>query len=152
MGRIVKVKDLKKQPARLSAESREAAEVLISAHRRADELLKRSKDEVIDLALHLAEKIVGRAVETDPSYLDSIYSRALGAARDLERATVYINPEDRAASKIDQSAKDLGFEIVEDEAMKRAGCRIKSGDMEVSVTIEDALHAFETAMKGPPSV
>jgi flagellar biosynthesis/type III secretory pathway protein FliH len=148
MGRIVKLKDRRAQPTRLSEESREAAAVLIAAHSRADGILKHAKDEIIDLALHLARQIIGRAVKMDSSYLDAIYSKALKAARDLEPAIVHVNSEDRAASRIDELARALGFEVAGDPAMDRAECRVKSGDVEVSLTMDDALKALETAMKG----
>jgi flagellar biosynthesis/type III secretory pathway protein FliH len=148
MGRITKLRDRRSQPIRFSAESREAAAILIAAHSRADALRRDAKQEIIDLALFLAKQIIGCAVEMDSSYLDSIYSRALKATRDLGPSIVYVNSEDRAVSRIDELARASGFEVAEDPDTERAGCRVRSGDVEVSLTLDDALKALETAMKG----
>ncbi len=148
MGRVIKAAEVGKPPKKISPAAQEAAELLIAAQSAATQIRWDAKNKVIDLALTIARKIVGQATLLDPNLLDSIYSQAITAAGDLPSATLFVHPEDRPLSKVDDLVSSSGFAVVEDAAVGRAGCRIRAGGMEIDATLDAVLPYLETAMKG----
>ncbi|MCP4604003.1 MAG: hypothetical protein GY847_26360 [Proteobacteria bacterium] len=148
MGRIIKAEELRAGPTRLTADTDRAAAELAGVWAAAARIRKDAKNQVIDLALCIAKQVIGKAVELSPSVLDTIYSKALNAARDLDGATMYIHPDDRAGSNVDDMAQALGFSIVEETSVGRKGCRIQAGNAEIDATLDNSLAALEAAMKG----
>ena len=148
MGRIVKSGCASSTPRRVSHEQDRAAVDLVAARAAAAKIRFQAKEELIDLSLEIAKKIVGHAIEIDASAIDSIYERAFSAAREMERASVSVHPEDRANSGIDELARAHAFEIVEDVAVGRGGCRVTAGGVEVDARLESILGALSDAMKG----
>jgi flagellar biosynthesis/type III secretory pathway protein FliH len=106
------------------------------------------RERVIDLALACAERIVGRAVELDPTTLGAIYGQALDAAGDLGPTAIHVRPEERARSGIDALAARRGVRVVPDASVEMTGCRVVAGGVEVRASLEDALAALGAAMKG----
>ena len=152
MGRVIKRKDRRTHPARLYEGYKEAAAALLAARVEAGRLRAESKDQVIDLALHLARRIVMRAVELDPSYLEAIYQEAIKTAGDLKPGVLYVNRDDKESLAVDRLAVASGLAVAEDPSLERSGCRVSVGSVEVSLTLDDALSALEQAMKGPDRV
>ena len=148
MGRIIKTKDLASKPKRLERESEETLRDLVAARSAANRIRADAKREIIDLALAIAKKIVGKEVLLDSNVLDSIYGQALSAVPESEGAWVVVHPDDRRASTIDDLAARSGFLVVEDPSVGRAGCIIRAGGVEIDATVDTACKALENAMKG----
>ena len=110
------------------------------------EARRTSKRELIELAVHMAERIVRRQVEMDPSVLESIYEHALAAAGSAGPATIRIHPEDRAGCGIDALARRQGFAVVDDRTVGRCGCVVEAGGVRVDARLETALGALARAL------
>ena len=65
MGRVIKASDLESKPIGISPEARQAAEILAKARHAAFTMREEAREDLVDLALHMAKRIVGRAVELD---------------------------------------------------------------------------------------
>ncbi|MDJ0765485.1 MAG: FliH/SctL family protein [Myxococcota bacterium] len=149
MGSIIKARDVHQERRPISPEAIRAADELIAARRAASRMIQEAKDDIIDLAVHLAERIVGQAIERDPTILNQRYAEHLDRARDLGPAVVTVHPMDRVVSDIAAQAAQAGFEVREDASVGRGGCCISTGDAEVNATMPVALAAFKKALKGP---
>ena len=148
MGRIVKAAERRLNAKKLSSAEEELLSEFVALRSEIARLKSAAKNEIIDLALAIARRIVPNAVEMDKAAIDRIYEQALAQAADLESVILYIHPEDRKNSKIDALAEARGFSIVEDGGVGRAGCRIRSPGVEIDATLDAILRALEQAMKG----
>ncbi len=148
MGKIIKAGTLKARPKPISPDVDLAAADLIAAHAGAVRIREETRDDVIDLALSIAKKVIGKAIELDPEMIDTIYSKALAAGRDIQSATLAVHPDDRASSAVDALARAYHVDVVDDPDVGRAGCRIQGGGAEVDATLDGVLKALEAAMKG----
>ncbi len=151
MGRIIKARDLRTRPNRIGADAERAAAMLVAANAAAARIRTRARDDIIDLALSIARKVIGRTVKIDPSSINAIYSQAIAAAGDLGTAAIRVHPDDRAVTSVDDLASEAGFQVVEDPSVGRAGCRILADGAEVDATLNGVLAALEAAMKGEES-
>jgi len=134
----------------LAAAAREAAAVRAQAEPAAMQLAGR-------LAAKMAEKIVGRAVETEPEVLTAIAARALAASR--ARAGLVklrVNPDDRAALERDGARGALlarfegvvELEILADPAVGRGGCVVETATVRLDARLETQIAALERALAG----
>jgi flagellar assembly protein FliH len=149
MGRVIKASE-RAARTRGKARGQSAVEELVAAQTAVAEIHRRAQNQVIDLALDVARRIVGKAIELDPGLLDALYEQALDAAKPLgaDQARIAVHPEDRKSSTVDQLAPARGFQVVSDPAVGRAGCRIRAGGAEIDATLEAALRAMSRAMGG----
>ena len=81
--------------ARASATARVAAHAL-ALSLRDDQALERNLDRVVEVARVLAERLLGEALELEPSRIVAIARRALEEARGARRVTVVAHPDDAA--------------------------------------------------------
>jgi flagellar biosynthesis/type III secretory pathway protein FliH len=149
VGRIIKADVVKNEALSVlqTDEAKRAAELVVTAEAAAERIAETARDQVVDLAVAMARRIIRREVELDGRVLGDIYQQALAAARGLERATVRVHPEDRAACPIDEAAASLGFECLDDAEVGRGGCVVMAGAQQVDASIETLLGCFEKAMK-----
>jgi flagellar biosynthesis/type III secretory pathway protein FliH len=75
-----------------------------------DARAERDLDRAIELAVVLAERIVGRAIALDPSLVASLAKQALAEARGARRRRVEAHPDDCAA--LAAHAGDVGLDVV----------------------------------------
>ncbi len=149
MGRIVKASSLRSRPKAIHPDTEKAAAELLAAHAGAARIREQAKDDVIHLALNIAEKVIGKTVALDPTVLDSIYQKALAAGRELQQATLTVHPDDRAASSVDRLANAYHVDLVDDPEVGRGGCCVRGGGIMVDATLDGVLKALKAAMKGP---
>jgi flagellar biosynthesis/type III secretory pathway protein FliH len=162
MGRIVKATKAESAascacPA--SADQREAtfAEVtalLVSARAAANAEYAAAKDGAVVLARKMAEKIVGRAVEVDPSVMEEIVRLALGSLRARPGAIVVrVHPDDaqalaqsrgRLLRELDATA-DVRFTA--DPSVTRHGCVVDTPAGRLDARLETQLDAMEKALR-----
>ncbi len=147
MGRVIKYRDLKSKPIGISKEAAVAAETLVRARQAAASIRQDAKNEIIDLAVHMARKIVGHTAAANPAILDSLYTDAIESADGAKNATLFVNPKDRRDSSVDLLAGKAGFDVVDDPSLERAGCRIVAKDCEIDSTVDTALSAFRDSLK-----
>jgi len=167
MGRIVKAASLLPssrsghKDASVPAESdrdaslAEVTAILVSAHAAAESERKAAKELALPLARKMAERIIGRAVELDPSILGEIVGQALAASHMREGCMVLrVHPEDLPA--VDQSrprwsqklATTTSVRVVSDPSVERYGCVVETPVGRLDGRLQTQLDALERALRG----
>jgi flagellar assembly protein FliH len=169
MGRIVKAANL--SPSSASAHAiavahapvevdREAAlaevtALLVAARAAAEEERAAAKDSALVLARKMAEKIVGRAVDLDPSIMGEIAGQALAASRARGGAVVLrVHPDDLAAIEqtraqwLHRMASLASVRVVADASVGRDGCVVETPVGRLDARLQTQLDALERALRG----
>lgn len=100
---------------------------------------------VLELAMRLAERIVHRAIETDPAVVVDQVGTALSHVLGKYEATVLVHPDDatlieEALPNLQKKAANLThIHIVEDESISRGGCVVQYGQGEIDATVDTQL-------------
>jgi len=103
------------------------------------------KDELVKLAVAIAEKIVRRQLTLTPEAVAEVAADALALARGKRDVTVRVHPED-----VDWVARRLpGVIIRGDEAVTRGGCVVDTDVGRVDGRLESQLAAIERGLRGP---
>jgi flagellar assembly protein FliH len=116
-----------------------AAERSVSALR--DEYLARAETAAVELALQIAEKVIGSAVAADPQAVLDVVSGALLRTTDRDHLVVEVNPEDFALVR--DAAEELAarqggirrMEVVSERRVDRGGCVVRTREGEIDARI-----------------
>jgi flagellar assembly protein FliH len=144
-------------PAAVDRESAlaEVTTLLVSARALAEAERAAAKDAAVELARKMAEKIIGRAVDLDPSVMGEIAEQALAASRARGGQVVLrFHPEDLAA--IEQSRSQwsprmttaVDLRVVADAAVGRYGCVVETPVGRLDARLQTQLDALEGALRG----
>ena len=120
----------------------QTTELMVKARMEHEQFLKNANRDVMDLAFKIAEKIIGRQLETDPTTIISIVKQAMQSVRASKQITIRVHPDD--AKLLRQNDEDLQealgrqrvIDIMEDKKVHQGGCIIES---EIG-TVEAQLH------------
>lgn len=133
----------------------EVTELLVAARVAAEEERAAAKDAALVLARKMAEKIVGRAVDLDPSILGEIVGQALVASRARVGAVVLrVHPEDLVAIEQTRAqwmrriATTASVRVVADASVGRDGCVVETPVGRLDARLQTQLDAFERALRG----
>lgn len=106
------------------------------------QMIARYTPQLVRLALEIAEKIVGKAVEEDPAITESVLERARREVADAKRLRILLHPADyralaETAAELVQIGQQRGrqIEVVAAEDVGRGGCRLETEIGEVDATI-----------------
>jgi type III secretion protein L len=131
------------------------AGLLAAGRAEADAMLARVEPAALVIATRMAEKIIGRAVELDPTLMAAIAAEAVAACRTREGLVrLRVHPDDLAAvtGSRDALAERLGgdaaLELVADEAVERHGCVIDTSVGRVDARLSTQLAALRRALEG----
>jgi flagellar assembly protein FliH len=114
------------------------------------ELAERTEKSAVELAFALAERIIGRELETKPELVVDVTRNALNQVLDCERVRLRVNPEDFNYLKSVESefeallSKRAQLEISTDREITRGGCLIETerGILDGRIASQlDTLHA-----------
>jgi len=121
------------------------------------EIRLHSEKETIELALAIAEKIVGYEISTNKDLILGVVKKALKKVMDHEKIIIRISPSDLA------TLNDSGFEpanlsdniddivIVEDEKISNGGCIVETDFGDIDARLEKQFQAvketFESLLK-----
>ncbi len=128
-------------------------ELMVQARANAVEVGQQAAQTAIVLARRMAEKIVGRAVQEDPTLMADLVTQALQQAR--ARAgdvVVRVHPADLAA--VQTARPDLllalgtqvTLQLVSDDSVGRAGCVVQTPLGRLDARLETQLDALENAL------
>jgi flagellar biosynthesis/type III secretory pathway protein FliH len=148
MGRVIKAADLWAPPVRLGERRRRELLRALAADIEDTATIERSRARIVELALGMARRIVGREVELEPALLDGIYRGALAELGALPPAALHVHPADRAGCEVDRLAAELGCAVVDDPAVGRGGCRVRGAGAEVDASIDALIEALRRALGG----
>jgi flagellar assembly protein FliH len=122
---------------------RRMAEVLFEERERA---WREQERHIVDLAVHVAEKVVRRQVELDPEVVLRMAREAISRVTEKEHLVLRIHPEDLAvieayAGDLRERFRNLGqLQVEEDRHLSRGGCVVESRGGYIDATVEGQLH------------
>ncbi len=134
------------------AKLREAASLVEKAHEARQRIVAGSEDEIVQLAVAVARKIIGRELATDPDIIVDIVKRAIQKTTDREELTVRVNPENldstiNAHDEIARSAKGVRkLKVLADPTVTPGGCVVETSNGTVDARIERQLSEIEQAL------
>jgi flagellar biosynthesis/type III secretory pathway protein FliH len=129
--------------------------LLAAGRAEAEAMLARVEPAALAVAARMAEKIVGRAVELDPTVMAAIAAEAVAACRTREGLVqLRVHPDDLAAVEparaalVDRLGGEATLELVADEAVERHGCVVDTPVGRVDARLATQLAALERALSG----
>lgn len=108
------------------------AEELLRAKMQAGELMKAMEGELIDLALKISAKIIGRDLERDPMVVAEIAATAIETARASKAMVLRVNPKDGATLRaakpklMELIGRTVEVSIRDDADVEPGGCVIQT--------------------------
>ena len=107
-----------------------------------DQLVSRYTPHIVELALEIAEKLVGKAIDEDPEIVASVLERAKQEIVDAKQVRIWLHPTDfKVLSELRpdlvKPGSELGrtIEIVPSETVARGGCRLETESGLVDATM-----------------
>jgi flagellar biosynthesis/type III secretory pathway protein FliH len=129
-----------------------AAAALLEGEARRDAALGAAEDELLDLALELARRLVGERLERAPEAVRGAAAEALQAARGRRRVSLHLHPE--AAEALGREVGPLGalaalpaVELVADPALGRGDVLVETEAGAVDGRLEVRLAALREALR-----
>ena len=117
-------------------------------------VLSDNEEELVNLSLRIAEKVVGHEIENGRYKVERIVRTALDAAPRQEDAVVHLHPEDcapvRRAVEEDDGELPAGLRIVEDEDVSRGSCRVETAGGNVTSGVKSRLQQIEEGLLTTP--
>jgi flagellar assembly protein FliH len=98
-----------------------------------EQLISRSTPHLVELALEIAEKIVGRAIRQEPEIVAAILARAKHEVADAKQIRIWLHPADfKLLSEMRPDLVRMGEEagrkidVAAAEEISRGGCRLET--------------------------
>lgn len=130
----------------------EAKELVENAIEERDQIIAGSEEEIVQLAIAVARKIIGQDLTVNPDSIVDIVKRAIQKATDREELTVRVNPDNlddtlNGKDKITQAVKGVRkLKILADKAIAAGGCVVESSNGTVDARVERQLKEIEQAL------
>jgi len=96
-------------------------------------------EDLLGLALAISRQVLRQALALRPELILAVVREVLGqTGQPQQRALLALHPEDAALvrTSLGEQLARSGWEIVEDGAMQRGGCRVRSADSDIDATLE----------------
>lgn len=112
-----------------------------------EQLVSDLEREAVELALAVAEKIVGAAAASSPEAVLHVVTGALRRAAERDQLVVEVNPQDfelvrAAAGELADSLGGIGrLEVLSERRVQRGGCVVRTGDGEIDAQLDEQLRA-----------
>jgi type III secretion protein L len=115
--------------------------------------LAKTEQELLRLAVKLAERIIGNEVKSDKAVIVDIVSTALRNTKRQEKVTIRVSQSDYATVQerfieLSQSSRSTYVDIVPDPRVTIGGCIIESEVGTVDARLETQLRVLERALIG----
>ena len=108
---------------------------------------KQTEKNAVKLAVDIAERLVGFAVEINPEYIVEIVRRALGLAGNAQVMRCRVSPQDHEFITVmelrDRLKEFEGNWIFEADASVRAGCILETSAGEVDMRVDQAMERIK---------
>lgn len=131
-GRRIAETEVKAEAARVQA-------LLSKLDQDLHEMDQRIADNLLDLAVALAKKIVTQALELKPELIIPIVQEAIrNLPNAMQHPRLYLHPDDAklVAMHLNDRMEQDNWCIREDEQLSRGGCRIEAGGCEINGNLE----------------
>lgn len=128
-------------------------EACVAFERLADEIVPLVERRAVELALTLAEKILGTALDVDPSLVSSVAAGALRRVVSHDRIELDVNPEDvelvRAtlATGNNELSGSRRIDVIAERRVPRGGCIVRTVDGEIDARVEKQLERASALLR-----
>ena len=129
-------------------------EMLLKAKQECSQIIAASEPQVVQLALSVAEKIIGHALQADEELLLSITAQAIESVRQQHELVLRVNPDDavflRNSRKklMDMLGRTKDLAVREDPEIERGGCIIETENGTVDAQLKTQLQVLELLLLG----
>ncbi len=126
-----------------AAEALRSAAQELAGHK--ERLYREARDQVVELALALANRVLGPLAEGDEGAVIRVVERALQLLSDRESLTIRVNPQDlrslvEAKPQILEAFDGIQkLTVLEDPAVKRGGCLVQTPTAEIDARLDTQL-------------
>jgi type III secretion protein L len=129
----------------------ELNEHLLAAREERHVALEEVERDVLRLVVKLAEKVIGREIDSNEATLADIVGTALRHARQHEMLTVRINPVDLPhvqahSERLDPAGRARFLDLVADPRVAHGGCIIESASGTINAQLDVQLKVLERAL------
>jgi type III secretion protein L len=141
----------------------QATELILRAKMQAGDILARQEQDVVALACKIAEKIIGRDVERDPTLLADICAKAIEELRNARAVVLRVNPKSaavlraRKAELMELIGRAVDVAIREDADVAPVGCIVQTefGTVDAQLPtqfemLQNVLFPDQGKKEGPP--
>ncbi|MET0402100.1 MAG: type III secretion system stator protein SctL [Cystobacter sp.] len=141
----------------------QVSELFVRAKMQAGEMLAHQEADIIALACKIAEKIIGRDVERDPSLLADICAKAVEELRNARSVVLRVNPKSaavlraRKAELMELIGRAVDVSIREDPDVAPVGCIVQTefGSVDAQLPtqfemLQNVLFPDQGRKEGPP--
>jgi type III secretion protein L len=131
----------------------ETAALVAEASAARERALSGLRDDVVDLAMAVGRKVIGRELEVSRTAAVEICAGALRRLRRARAVVVHVHPDDLGAVETgrpllaDILADEAGLRVVGDESVGRGGCLIESDVGRIDARLDAQLDAIERALE-----
>lgn len=149
LGRDAGYQEGKDERARLL---KQIEEILDTAKRKRDQIIKAAEEEVVNLAVLVAGKVIKREVKEDKQVAASNVKEALKKLTAKEEITIRVNIDEVAVveeHKDEFLAQAKGLRTItfkEDSSIERGGCRIDTDFGSIDATISTQIEEIEKGL------
>ena len=124
---------------------------LIEAQEIRERVWRETEKDLLRLSVRLAEKIIGREIEKDSKTVIDIVNVALQNARQQEKLTVRVNPQDlpmleKENKKFASNGRVKFIDFVADPRVSAGGCLIESEVGTIDARLETQMRVIERAL------
>ena len=130
----------------------ELNELIAQFERTRDELFEKNREEILKVAILVARKIMGHALEQRPETLADVVSQAIRGAQHEGRLRIRVHPDDLDTLKAhqDRVIAEIGsrteLELVEDRTIEGGGCVVESALGIIDARLETQMKVLERAL------
>ncbi|MDN5344429.1 MAG: flagellar assembly protein FliH [Clostridia bacterium] len=131
----------------------QARQVLVEARQAYQDTIAAAEGEIIDLALAIAARIIGREVELRPDLVLEIARPAVRQVAEGQHYIIYAAPEaaevirQRRAELLAEAAPGARLQVLADPAFKAGGCRVETENGFVDASIDTQLAAVKKILR-----
>ena len=131
----------------------EIVETVIKAQRKYDNAIRDAEQDLVTLAIQIADKIVGDAITFDPAIVADLVAQKLVTLQSTPIATVTTHPDDLPLlEKHREALQNLAgarIQFASNENIKRGGCVIDTELGRIDGRIETQLENIKKSMEQP---
>lgn len=130
----------------------QVTELLAKARVDYDQMIQNARQDMLNLAFRIAEKIIGKKLEMDQTIIIDIAKQALQTVRQSKQITIRVNPDDAKLMREQQDAMAdaMGhgriIDIAEDVKIARGGCIIESEFGTVEAQLQTQLERLKKVL------
>jgi len=108
-------------------------------------------EELVELAIDIARKVVGREIQLDPELVAETVRRAVALVLDRQRLTIRLHPQDadlvaQAFPEVETALSDAIWTVQSDESVDRGGAVIETEHGEIDGRISTQLDEIGRAL------